>query len=87
MDLQILKTLVKTNIYHINSIKEVPFHRHSETDEIFYCIKGEGYGLLEDGSEHKLTVGKAFIVPAGVKHSLRSDSDLYVCSTLIPKIS
>lgn len=86
MDLQILKTLVKTNIYHINSSKEVPFHRHSETDEVFYCIKGEGYGLLEDGSEQELTVGKAFIAPAGVKHSLRSDSDLYVCATLIPKI-
>ena len=85
MDLQIFKTLVKTNAYHIHSAKEVPFHRHTETDEIFYCIKGEGYGLLEDGSEQELYVGKAFIVPAGVKHSLRSDSDLYVCSILIPK--
>lgn len=41
--------------------------------------------MLED-REVELTVGKAFIVPAGKMHDLRSDSNLYVSSFLIPVI-
>ncbi|MEW6697582.1 MAG: hypothetical protein AB1341_09585 [Bacillota bacterium] len=41
--------------------------------------------MLED-SEIELTVGKAFIVPAGTMHSLISDEDLYIASFLIPSI-
>jgi quercetin dioxygenase-like cupin family protein len=85
MNLDLLKSLVKVNAYHITSEKEVPLHRHSDNDEIFYCIKGEGYGLLESGEKQELTPGKAFIVPAGVKHSVRSDSEIFVCSILVPK--
>ena len=55
-------------------------------DEIFYCIKGSGYGVLEN-SEMDLSVGKAFIVPAGTLHSLRSDSDLYVSAVLVPVVN
>jgi len=51
----------------------------------FYCIKGEGFGVLEN-KDIELTVGKAFIVPAGVMHALRSDNEMYVTSFLIPKI-
>ena len=34
----------------------------------------------------ELTTGKAFIVPAGIMHALRSDNDLFVASFLIPRI-
>ncbi len=44
-----------------------------------FCIKGEGFGVLED-KEIELKVGAAFIVPAGVMHSLRTDTKLYVGS-------
>ena len=54
-------------------------------DEIFYCIEGSGFGVLED-SEVSLSVGEAFIVPAGVLHSLRTDGDLFVSSFLIPNL-
>ena len=36
---------------------KVPLHKHDTKDEIFYCIKGSGFGVLED-REVGLTVGK-----------------------------
>ncbi len=85
MDLQKIKDSIVTNVYHIPAGKKVALHKHDNHDEVFYCIKGEGFGVLEE-SEEKLTVGKAFIVPAGVMHALRSDNDLFVTSFLIPKV-
>ena len=85
MDLNSIKESIVKNVYHIPSDKKVPLHKHADQDEIFYCIKGSGFGVLED-CEVELTVGKEFVVPAGVMHSLRSDADLYVCSFLIPVI-
>jgi quercetin dioxygenase-like cupin family protein len=86
METEQVKSSIVANVYHISSDENVPLHKHASQDEIFYCIKGSGFGLLE-GSEQELSVGKAFIVRAGVKHSLRSDSDLYVCSFLVPVVT
>lgn len=83
MNLKNIKESIVTNVYHIPADKKVPLHKHQKHDEIFYCIKGEGFGVLED-EEVELTVGKYFIVPAGEMHALRSDSNLYVSSFLIP---
>jgi len=83
MDLNSIKESIVTNVYHLTSDKKVPLHKHDQKDEIFYCIKGSGFGVLEDG-EVELNVGKAFIVPAGTMHSLRSAGDLYVTSFLVP---
>ncbi|MHC4203120.1 MAG: cupin domain-containing protein [Planctomycetota bacterium] len=85
MDLNAIKESIVKNVYHVPSDKKVPLHKHEKQDEIFYCIKGSGFGILED-KEVPLTVGKEFIVPAGIMHSLRSDGDLYVCSFLVPVI-
>ncbi|MBZ9688323.1 cupin domain-containing protein [Clostridium estertheticum] len=85
MDLENIKSSIVNNVYHIPSGKKVTLHKHPKHDEIFYCIKGEGFGVLEN-SEVELTFGKAFIVPAGVMHALRSDSNLYVTSFLIPVV-
>lgn len=85
MDLEAIKDAIIKNVYHIDSSKKVPLHKHNKSDEVFYCIAGSGFGVLEN-SEVKLTVGKAFIVPAGIMHSLRTDNDLFVASILIPKI-
>ncbi len=86
MDLEKVREAIVTKVYHIPSEKKVPLHKHPQHDEIFYCIKGEGFGVLEDG-ETPLAVGKAFIVPAGVMHALRSDSELYVGSFLVPVVA
>ncbi len=83
MDMDAIKEAVVTKVYHVNSETKVPLHNHAQQDEIFYCVKGSGLGVLEN-EEVELTVGKAFIVPAGTLHSLRSDGDLYVTSFLLP---
>ena len=86
MDLDSIKESIVKNVYHIPSDKKVPLHKHAEQDEIFYCIKGSGFGVLED-REVKLNVGGSFIVPAGTMHSLRSDGELYVSAFLVPVVN
>jgi quercetin dioxygenase-like cupin family protein len=85
MDTNAVKDKIVTNVYYISPEKKVPLHKHEEHDEIFYCVQGEGYGVFEC-EEKELSIGKEFIVPAGKLHSLRSDSDLFVTSFLIPLI-
>ena len=83
MDTNSIKESIETKVYHLTSETKVPLHKHDEKDEIFYCIKGSGFGVLENGEE-ELTVGKAFIVPAGIMHSLKTNGDIFVTSFLIP---
>jgi mannose-6-phosphate isomerase-like protein (cupin superfamily) len=85
MDIECIKKAIVVNVYHILESEKVPLHQHPKNDEVFYCIKGTGFGVLED-REVELAVGQAFIVPAGTKHSLRTEGDLYVTSILIPTI-
>lgn len=85
MDTQSIMEAIVKNVYHINSSSKIALHKHDKRNEIFYCMSGNGYGVLED-SEVELTIGKAFIVPAGVMHSLRTDSDLVVASFMLPVI-
>jgi quercetin dioxygenase-like cupin family protein len=86
MDTEAIKSAIVTNVYHIDAAKKVALHKHDKHDEIFYCVAGEGFGVLEDG-ETELLAGKVFNVPAGTMHALRTESDLYVASFLIPKVS
>lgn len=85
MDLDEIKSKIVTNVYHIKSDKEVALHKHQNHNELFYGIKGEGFGVLEH-EEVEITVGKVFIVPVGTLHSLRTNSNLWVSSFLIPVI-
>ncbi len=81
-----VKAATVTNVYHLPVSKIVPLHRHQNQDEIFYCVAGEGFGVLEN-SEVVLSKGKAFIVPAGEMHALRTgNQELCVCSFLIPVV-
>ncbi|MDD2277734.1 MAG: hypothetical protein PHD06_00020 [Bacteroidales bacterium] len=83
MDKELLKSKIKINVYHITSASNVALHKHLKYDEIFYCIKGKGFGVLENGEE-ELIVGDAFIVKESIMHTLRSDSEMWVTSFLIP---
>ena len=85
MDLQEIKSNIVTNVYHIQSDKKIALHKHTNHNELFYCMKGEGFGVLEN-EEINLTVGSVFSVPAGVMHALRTNSDLWVSSFLVPVI-
>jgi AraC family transcriptional activator of pobA len=86
MDLKSVKESIVNHVYHISTDTKVPLHKHGDKDEIFYCIEGSGFGVLED-SEVELGVGSAFIVSAGTMHALRSDGDLYVTATLVPVVN
>jgi len=79
------KSKIVTNVYHITNESNVALHKHPKHDEIFYCVKGTGFGVLED-KEVELIVGRDFLVNAGMMHSLKTVSDLYVASFLIPVI-
>lgn len=83
MNLSAIQEAIETNVYHIPSDLNVPLHEHASQDEVFYCIKGEGFGILED-KEFELKVGDVFVAPAGTMHSLKSDGDLFVTAFLIP---
>ena len=83
MDTEAFRQSIVTKVYHITPASNVTLHKHPTHDEIFYCVKGEGFGVLE-GSEVPRSPGKAFIVAAGTMHALRSDGDLFVTSSLIP---
>ena len=85
MDLDAIKEAIATKVYHLTSETKVPLHKHDDKDEIFYCMKGSGFGVLEK-SEVELSPGKAFIVTAGTMHSLRSEGDLFVSSFLVPVV-
>jgi mannose-6-phosphate isomerase-like protein (cupin superfamily) len=85
MDSEKIKEAIVKNVYHIPSDKKVPLHKHKDQDEIFYCLKGKGFGVLEDG-EMELTVGKVFIAPAGTMHSVRSDGEMYIAAIMVPVI-
>lgn len=85
MDLEAFKTNIVTNVYHIKSDKKVALHKHNNHNELFYCLKGEGFGVLEN-EEINLTEGKVFSVPSGVMHALRTNNNLWVSSFLIPVI-
>lgn len=83
MDTEAIKKSIVTNVYHINSETKIPLHRHVNQDEIFYCIKGSGFGVT-DQDEIEFKIGDSFIAPAGTMHSLRTDGDLYVTAFLVP---
>ena len=83
MDLNSFRDSIEAKVYHLTSDQKVPLHKHDKKDEIFYCIKGTGFGVLEEG-EVELNVGKVFIVSAGTMHSLRTGGNLYVGSFLVP---
>lgn len=83
MDVDKFREAVVNRVYHIPAERKVALHQHPRHDELFYCVKGSGFGVLE-GSEVPLSPGQVFIVPAGTMHTLRTDGNLYVTSSLIP---
>ncbi len=85
MDIDAIKNNIKANVYHIPKDKKVPLHKHDDVDEIFYCIKGSGFGVT-DTKEIALNVGDVFIARAKTLHSVRSDDEMFVAAILIPSV-
>lgn len=74
---------LETKTYMIPPEFEVPLHEHPTHDEIFYCIKGNGIGIVDD-SRLEFNPGDVFIAPAGSMHSIESDETQFVMAFLIP---
>ena len=83
MDIEALKESIETKVYHIQPDMKVPLHDHPTQDEVFYCVQGSGFGVLED-QEFELNVGDVFVAPAGKKHSIRNDEPIVLTAVLIP---
>lgn len=54
-----------------------PFHLHEETDDFFLVLKGEMTMDIEDRS-HVVKTGELFIVPKGVTHRPRAETECHV---------
>lgn len=82
MDKDFINSKIKTNVYHIKSDSNVALHKHQKFDEVFYCIKGKGFGVLEN-EEQELSVGNVFVVKENTLHSLRSESEMWVAAAFM----
>ena len=54
-----------------------PFHLHEDTDDFFLVLEGEMVMDLEDAS-HVVKAGELFVVPKGVTHRPRADTECKV---------
>ncbi|XDA98149.1 cupin domain-containing protein [Sulfitobacter sp. LCG007] len=56
---------------------EFPYHLHETTDDFFLVLEGEMVMDLEDVS-HPVKAGEVFVVPKGVTHRPRAESECKV---------
>lgn len=83
VDFKAIKERFELKTYFIPPSFQVPLHEHGAQDEIFYCIKGKGVGIVDD-SRIPFSPGDVFIAPAGSLHSIESDEPLYILAFLFP---
>lgn len=57
---------------------EFPFHKHDNTDDFFYVLEGEMTMDIEGQPSHIVKAGELFIVPKGVSHRPRAESEVKV---------
>ena len=74
------KIIEQMNDYHIKLVKiegDFTWHKHDETDEVFYVIKGEM--IIE--FRHKsvpLKEGELFVVKKGIEHKPHADRECHI---------
>ncbi|WIV49762.1 cupin domain-containing protein [Marivivens sp. LCG002] len=57
---------------------EYPFHKHDNTDDFFYVLEGEMQMDIEGEPSRTVKAGELFIVPKGVVHRPRAESEVKV---------
>ena len=70
------------NDYHLKLVKvkgDFVWHKHDETDELFFVIKGNLKIDLKDETI-SLSDGEMFVIPKGVEHRPHSEN---VCEVLL----
>ena len=57
---------------------EFPFHKHDTTDDFFYVLEGEMIMDIEGKASTTVKAGELFVVPKGVVHRPRAESEVKV---------
>ena len=57
---------------------EYPFHKHDTTDDFFYVLEGEMIMDIEGEESRTVKAGELFVVPKGVVHRPRAESEVKV---------
>ena len=55
-----------------------PFHKHDNTDDFFYVLEGEMQMDIEGEPSRTVKAGELFVVPKGVVHRPRAESEVKV---------
>jgi quercetin dioxygenase-like cupin family protein len=58
--------------------QDVPWHNHSDEDELFYIIEGELLMEVENQPNTVMRTGDLFVVPNGVEHRVSSTEDCLI---------
>jgi len=69
--------------YYIPGDNQVPLHEHFAQDEIFYCVSGQGKGIVGDRT-FDFSPGDSFTAPAGSMHTIESNETQCVLAILLP---
>jgi len=57
---------------------EFPFHKHDSTDDFFFVLEGEMIMDIEGEPSKAVKAGELFVVPKGVVHRPRAESEVKV---------
>ncbi len=85
MDLESFKKSIVVKAHHLFEETKVPLHKHHDFDELFYCFRGSGIGVVGN-EEVEVTAGKTLLAPSGTMHTLKTTEDLYVLAFEIPLV-
>lgn len=73
------KVVARLNDYEVKVVKlegEFVWHRHEETDELFFVVDGELTVQMRDG-DVRIRPGQLFVVPRGVEHCPIADGEVH----------
>jgi mannose-6-phosphate isomerase-like protein (cupin superfamily) len=56
---------------------EFNWHKHDDTDDFFYVVKGNLTIQMRDGDVH-LNPGEMYVVPKGVEHCPKADEECHI---------
>ena len=62
----------------VKFIGEFPFHKHYTTDDFFLVLEGEMFMDIEGEESRTVKAGELFVVPKGVVHRPRAESEVKV---------
>ena len=57
---------------------EFPYHKHDDTDDLFYVLEGEMEMDIESQPPRLVKAGEMFVVPKGVVHRPRAEHEVKV---------